>query len=270
MQISVQCFANATGGGVFQEPRHLLGLALGKPHPVQFAVDGAPGRRLGMKPGDLQIMPAGLLHEANWTDASFLLAMVPEAALDGMAAELELADPKLQPRMQHSDPLIQQLLVSLANESLDEQPAGALRREQLELALLGQLLGCHSGLTRGVAQRSSRQLMRRHTLAPRRLRQVLEYIEVFCHTPISVDELAAIAGVSRYHFVRGFKASTGESPYQMVIRRRLERAVDLLEGSQLPVGMIAYRLGFSSQSHFSQAFRQRYGISLQGYRRQLL
>lgn len=267
MTIPILRFAKDTGEGSFEEPEHLLGLSMGMPHKAHFSVDGGGMKALQMQPGDLQIMPAGLSHRVAWNDASFLLVRVPGNALHSLAEEMGLEVPRLQPRLQQTDPLIQQLLVSLADASLPEQSAGDLLRQQLETALLGQLLNRYCGLDKVTVLEG--QCMRRHTLAPRRLRQVLEYIEVFCHTPITVDELATIAGVSRYHFVRGFKASIGESPYQLVIRRRLERAQVLLQRSDLSVGEIAHELGFSSQSHFSQAFRRRFGFSPQRYRQQL-
>jgi AraC family transcriptional regulator len=78
--------------------------------------------------------------------------------------------------------------------------------------------------------------------------------------PIKLRELAALAGVSVRHFERAFRQSTGSPPHAYVMKRRLHRARDLLVNqAKLSVDQIALRLGFSSSSHFSSAFRRQTG-----------
>lgn len=72
---------------------------------------------------------------------------------------------------------------------------------------------------------------------------------------LSIEELAANIGLSASHFVRAFKATTGQSPHQWMAEKRIERAKQLLRESERPLTEIAVSLGYASASHFSSAFR---------------
>lgn len=79
---------------------------------------------------------------------------------------------------------------------------------------------------------------------------------------ISVTEMADVAGLSRFHFSRCFKAATGQSPLQFAIVRKLEHAATLLEKEQnMNILNVAQSVGFTNPSHFARAFRRHYGLS---------
>lgn len=99
-----------------------------------------------------------------------------------------------------------------------------------------------------------------------RLRRVMDYIESSLAERVDVARLATVAGMSSGHFTAMFKRSTGMSPYQAVMRRRLARARDLLGDDSLTIAAISCLLGFSSQAHFTTAFRQVYGITPAAFR----
>jgi transcriptional regulator GlxA family with amidase domain len=67
--------------------------------------------------------------------------------------------------------------------------------------------------------------------------------------------------------VRAFKQSVANTPHGYLMRRRLERTMELLAGTDLPLSEIALALGFSDQSHCARRFRQHLGISPREYRR---
>lgn len=98
-------------------------------------------------------------------------------------------------------------------------------------------------------------------LPPARLRRIVDYIDCHLAEDVSLADLARVAGLSVHHFGAAFRASTGLPPHRFVIRRRLQKAEDLLRGSALPVADIAYAVGFSSQSHLTQHFRRCCGIT---------
>jgi AraC family transcriptional regulator len=83
----------------------------------------------------------------------------------------------------------------------------------------------------------------------------------------SIEELAAQAGVTPTHFCRIFKKATGVSPHQYVMKARLNRAQHMLEQSEASMATIADSLGFTSQSHFTRAFRQFAGETPSDFRR---
>lgn len=102
----------------------------------------------------------------------------------------------------------------------------------------------------------------------KRIRQVMDYIEDNIEANISLDDLAAVAYLSRFHFARSFKAVTGKTPQRYVNERRMERASYLLTHSAHSVAEVAMILSFSSQATFSRAFRQHTGRTPNEFARQ--
>lgn len=93
------------------------------------------------------------------------------------------------------------------------------------------------------------------------LRRVREYIDSHIGERISLDELACQAGVSRFHFARQFRLSTGESPMEYLRRVRIERSKSILQTRDSTIAEVAARLGFSDQSHFTRIFGRLVGVS---------
>ncbi len=83
---------------------------------------------------------------------------------------------------------------------------------------------------------------------------------------LTVDDLAAAAGLSRAHFSRQFKATFGETPHQYLLTRRLERAAALLRTTDRPVTEICYQVGWSSLGSFTTSFGRIYGVAPAAYR----
>jgi AraC family transcriptional regulator len=84
-----------------------------------------------------------------------------------------------------------------------------------------------------------------------------------------VADLAEAAGVKRFDFPRAFRSTVGITPYQYVLRERIEWAEYLLSSTDLSLAEIAYTAGFSSQSHFTRTFRKHRGTTPQGFRHNL-
>ena len=103
-------------------------------------------------------------------------------------------------------------------------------------------------------------------LPPRILRHVREYIEANLEKKVCLDELASLADLSKHHFVRAFKQSTGLPPHAYLLRRRVDRACELLADTKMPLAEIALAAGFSDQSHFAHRFREQVGITPSLYR----
>ncbi len=103
-------------------------------------------------------------------------------------------------------------------------------------------------------------------LAPFRLKRVLDRIETGLGDHLSLDLLSAEAGLNSNHFSRAFKQSLGIPPHRHLVRRRLERARDLLAGSSLSVLEVALAVGYGSHSHFTTAFKKATGLTPREYR----
>lgn len=98
-------------------------------------------------------------------------------------------------------------------------------------------------------------------LTHRQLQRIDDYIDAHLDQSIGLDDLAQAVGLSRFHFSRVFSNTLGRSPYQHVIRKRLERARHLLVSSELSVAAVALCAGFSSQAHFSALCRRELGAT---------
>jgi AraC family transcriptional regulator len=95
----------------------------------------------------------------------------------------------------------------------------------------------------------------------RAVTRVLKYIDEHLYDHLTLDELAGVACLSRYHFARLFRASTGKSPMEFVLHAKMKLAMDILANSDQKIAVTAASLGFFDQSHFTRTFRRLNGIS---------
>ena len=84
----------------------------------------------------------------------------------------------------------------------------------------------------------------------------------------SLSELAALCGLSRTHFIRAFKQSTGMPPHRWLLMQRVKRAKDLLHGTNMPIADVAAACGFADQSHLTRVFSKAFRVSPGVWRRQ--
>ena len=96
---------------------------------------------------------------------------------------------------------------------------------------------------------------------PLHLRRARDHADRHYAQPLDLDELAAVGGLSKYHFLRLFKATYGVTPAEYVSQRRIERAQDLLRSTNLTVTEVCHAVGFSSLGSFSSRFRELVGES---------
>lgn len=96
--------------------------------------------------------------------------------------------------------------------------------------------------------------------------EIIAYINEHFAEKFSVEELAAKAGLSQYHFIRVFKKETGFTPHEYLNNTRMMTARYLLKNSRLPVKDICFNTGFSSESVFCSAFKKHQGLTPAEYR----
>lgn len=104
-------------------------------------------------------------------------------------------------------------------------------------------------------------------LAPWQERRAKEIIDANIDDGLTLDALAVACNLSKRHFTRAFRQSTGMAPYQWLQRRRIDKAKQLLARSALSLGAIAGECGFADQSHFSRAFLRIAGMTPGEWRR---
>jgi len=151
------------------------------------------------------------------------------------------------------DPKLSWLVQELTDEAQRGAPSGAIYVEGLSASLIGRLAELYG------APKSARP-------APGQLystsqKKVLDFIEAHLGDDFGVTEMAHEAGLSPHHFSRCFKNTLGLTPHQYVLQRRMEVALKLLNETILPVSEIALTVGFSNQSHFTQAFKRHTGTT---------
>lgn len=98
--------------------------------------------------------------------------------------------------------------------------------------------------------------------------EIITYITEHFREPVSLEDLAARAGLSKYHFVRAFKKETGFTPHEYLINTRMATARYLLKNSGLSVKDICFACGYASESVFCTAFKQNQGVTPARYRAQ--
>jgi AraC-like DNA-binding protein len=93
------------------------------------------------------------------------------------------------------------------------------------------------------------------------LRRARDLMDLRFADPLDLDQMAAHAGFSKFHFARAFKEAYGETPANYLSRRRLERAKDLLRSANLTVTEVCMLVGFSSLGSFSSRFSEMVGMA---------
>lgn len=105
-------------------------------------------------------------------------------------------------------------------------------------------------------------------LAGWQIARVRTFIDKNLHRTIHTQDLSAVARRSPAHFSRSFKLTFGEPPHAYVVKRRLEKACHLMITSSASLSEIALSVGFSDQAHLCRLFRQAFGQSPAGWRRE--
>lgn len=133
--------------------------------------------------------------------------------------------------------------------------------ESRTLDLTVHLVRCYSNL-------ELRRPPRTYSLAPRKLARIQSYIEAHLDRNVSLDEMAGVVGMSRFHFAKSFAAAAGRPPHRFLIERRLQRASSLLLDTDDPIVSVAHAVGFNSQSRFTEAFALHMGVTPARFRLQ--
>lgn len=239
---------NIPPGGVdFTLPRLGLGVCL-VPQPTHHVTLSTRRRRhVPMRANEGWILQAGSVGLCEYDDAhAYLFAEFTDSLLDSVGFDRQ---GDFEPVIGPLDPLLVQL-VHHAAFGMDDAPP--LYRETMRLALaahVGRLLGWQgANASHGVN-------------FDRRLRRAEAYIHEHLGEEICLERLARESSMSRYHFVRTFKANFGLSPYQYVIRERMKRAALLLRATRQPLADVAYDVGYHDLSRFARHFRRHTGTT---------
>ncbi len=126
------------------------------------------------------------------------------------------------------------------------------------MGLVERVIAATAGRGRSAAPPTARET--------RRVVDAIRAVESDATQPVSLEQLARVAGVSKYHFLRVFRRLTGMTPHQYLISARLRRAALALASSRRPVLAIALDSGFGDLSTFNHRFRAAFGVTPTQYR----
>lgn len=213
--------------------------------------------------GDIDLIPAQTpsVWQLAEKDTAFVLSLSP-GLLQRVSAELEL-DPQrveIRNRFQMRDPHLENIGWALKAELESGYANGKLFLDSLAIAVTTRLIRCYSAQAPLTPKQPG-------SLSGRKLKQVLSFIEDNLSQELSLNEIAANAGLSASHFKQVFRTAVGLPVHQYVIRRRVERARTLLRESDLAISQIALETGFAHQSHLAHHLRRAFGVSPQAMRK---
>ncbi len=144
------------------------------------------------------------------------------------------------------------VLKAFAEILLQEVESPAHPAQQLIIDATTVALSAHLLRTYGAHETTQ---IKKPGLSQRSVARVVDYIEQNLEDKLSLDLLAHVAGVSRFHFVRMFKMSTRVSPMAFVESSRMRRAQALIRSGTLSLREVGFLLQFADQSHFSRRFK---------------
>lgn len=215
--------------------------------------------------GSITIIPQG--HDGDWDIAGPIgvsHVFLPSERLRSAAEQLGgQGEVELRPRVGIDDANAARVMEILGREANAADPPSRLFIEQAVDLLCTQLLrqhSSHAGLPAPVPRRG---------LANWQVRKVDGYMREHLGSSIGLDDLAAVVGLSRFHFCTAFRKATGRTPHEWLVQLRVERAKHLLADCSLPVTDIALAVGYETPSSFAAGFRKLTGVTPTAYRRAL-
>lgn len=151
------------------------------------------------------------------------------------------------------DDTLVQAIFALADEMQNHFPNGELYAEGMSLMIVGWLSRHH-------AVNPAEPSARGRVLSASQQAKVREFVDTNLESDLTVEGMAAEAGISPFHFSRLFRATFGMPPYRYVLQMRIARAAHLLRAErERTVADIALDVGFASQSHLTHAFKSQMG-----------
>ena len=211
----------------------------------------------------LHIVPADM--DVNWqipeTIGGLVLTLNPKLFESILEDLKQPSSVEILPSFFTQDRYIERIMRQLQRE-IEENSLGAnLFAESSAQLLALHLIRKHSIIKRRQELPSSRRL------PVVNLSRAEEFMMAHIEQPISLNDLAKVAHLNVFYFVKSFRDWKGKTPYKYVMELRMERARQLLVTTKLPIQEIAQAIGFKNSTNFATAFREQVGISPLRYRK---
>jgi AraC family transcriptional regulator len=247
----------------FQARRHLLiAYERAERHEGETLIEGLPKSTQREFNSKLSFVPAG--HRFYGWETPRVLTRVTYFYLDLQDRlfhpESGIISPTISPRLFFFDQAIWDTALKLKAEVGNSDPSSRQYVEALSLVLMHELIRLEQ-TTSGAAGPL------RGGLPARQQKRLAEFIDEHLAEEISLATLAGLVDLSLFHFARAFKQSFGVPPHRYHMDRRMDRARNLLRGSEFSVTQIGSQIGFRETSSFTRAYRKFAGVTPSNYRR---
>src|SRR6202789_837550 len=249
-------------------PDHVIMTYYGDPGDPEIVMSAEAGDRQNItsraSPGTITIIPSG--HEARWDIAGsievshiYLSQARFQKCADILAKgkRVELLD-----RVGFEDPAAARIMELLSAEAEIGEPCARLFVEQAIDLLCIQLLREHAALCTPVARPPA-------GLAPWQVRRVTTYMLEHLSESLTLDELAGVIHLSRFHFCTAFRLATGKTPHEWLVIQRIDMARKLLEDRVLNITEVGLAVGYGTPSAFTAAFNKIGGCTPTDFRPKL-
>ena len=240
-------------------PQHYFAMNVGPSYEWEWK-DGNTFRTHRYDPGDLWINPAGVpfSHRINTHNEFVLLTLDPSKLTEALPHWSLLEQQVFRRQHKAQDRHLQTLIQALLVEAESGRSNGKLYADTLATALATHFFNHYST---DVAI----NLLSGQTLQRQRLGHVIDYIEAYLTDDLSLNDLAQVAGVNKFHFSRVFKQTFGLTPHRYLMNRRVEHAAVALKTKlskdSITIAQVAHQFGFTDQSHFTRVFKQFKGLT---------
>lgn len=160
-----------------------------------------------------------------------------------------------------TDPVMRRLSDALAATKAMHHPHSAILIDALRLAMLTRRASRRTVVGRGQSEpaeenREGQAWRTVRSLQKWRLKRVMQYIDDNLDAKVTLQHLAAVAGLSRMHFAAQFRTAVGMRPHDYLLKRRIDRAQELLLRADASLVDIALTVGFQTQAHFTTVFKR--------------
>jgi AraC-like DNA-binding protein len=210
----------------------------------------------------ISVIPPGMAATGQATTLRFmrqLLLQLDGPTLSAWLDERVDIQAAFAPRLMLTDPRLLQLGHLIARQCASGEAHDRLYCDGLVVAVLGAL----ANLPAGADPRRDGA----GGLAPWQVRRVTEYLREHLAESVEMATLAGIACLSKAHFSRAFKVSTGLPPHRWLLNARIARAREMLIDGDLPLAEISLAVGFADQAHFTRTFGAIVGTSPRAWQR---
>jgi AraC family transcriptional regulator len=219
----------------------------------------SPESRMFLSPGQQH------RHSAAEGGARILLITIRQDFLEKVVADLLNVSETEVCFFPWSEDSYTKVLVQQVEQALSRSlhhPLSGMELDEFEWNLASFLLSVHKGTHSDHCFPPSPP-----PVAHPSLRKGIEYLHSNLSSPITLDDLCGITGLSKYHLIRLFQKHMGTTPGQYLHNQRLHLASQLLLHSEKSITSIAFETGFNSLSSFERAFRKKFGVNPTKYRK---